>query len=131
MPVLNLIRHRLQRLSWIAALAIFGLAVVPTLSRALAHADAVAMAVAEVCTMEGMTTSAPGETGVPAAQGGHGEHCPLCSLSGGVAGLLPAQAPVWRVPVLPQAALPPLFFQAQRPLFAWASVQPRGPPILG
>lgn len=127
--MLQLIRHRLQRLSWIAALAIFGLVCVPTLSRALTHADAMAMA--EVCTMEGMSASAPGEAGVPAAQGGHWEHCPLCGLSGGVAGLLPVQAPVWRVPVLPQAALPPLFFQAQRPLFAWASIQPRGPPFLG
>ena len=42
--------------------------------------------------MEGMSASQPGEAGVPAAQGGHWEHCPLCGLSGGGSGLLPVQA---------------------------------------
>ena len=123
--MLNLIRHRLQRLSWIAALAIFGLVCLPTLSRALAHADALAMA--EVCTMESMApaSAVPGDPTLPEHAGGH---CPLCLLSAGAVGLLPAQVPAWRLPPLPPAALPRLFLLAPRPLFAWASVQPRAPP---
>lgn len=54
------------------------------------------------------------------------EHCPFCALQG------QDMAPPPALPALAlppgRAALPALFLQAPRPLFAWAAAQPRGPP---
>lgn len=122
-------RHRLQRLSWIALLAIFGLVVAPTVSRALAHVDALAMA--EVCTMDGMAAAngGAGEPTLPEHTGSHWQHCPLCGLSASAQALLPPANLGWHVPEAGADRLPPLFLHAPRPLFAWAGSQPRAPPV--
>ncbi|NDY91928.1 DUF2946 domain-containing protein [Ideonella livida] len=124
------LRRYLQRLSWIAWWAIFGLAVAPTLSHALAHQLAGQGRLVEVCTPQGMKVVLLDEAGqaVPgtAATLNHLEHCPLCGLSAQAA---PPAAPV-AVPALlaPARWVPPLFLQAPRPLFTWAPAQPRAPP---
>ena len=128
--VLNLLRHRLRRLSWMALLAIFGLAMAPTISRALAHADP-GRGWTEVCTPQGMKLVALddriGEEPTPGAT--MPDHCSLCAWGG--APMAPPSPPV----ALPgpdrrAVALPTLFLAAPRPLFAWAASQPRAPPTL-
>jgi hypothetical protein len=127
--VLPLLRHRLRRLSMIAFLAIFGLALAPTISHALNHARN-ASVFNEICS-QGMQQMVAGQadTGGDGQAAKHMEHCPLCSLS--------AAAMAWRQPAPAVAeplglgqALPALFLHAPRPLFAWASAQPRAPPAL-
>ena len=56
------------------------------------------------------------------------EHCPACTLQADGAALPPSDAPAWLPPEL-GTALPRLFLQAPRPLHAWASAQPRAPPL--
>jgi hypothetical protein len=125
------LRH--QRLSaWIALVAMLAMALLPTLSHALAHARGGASSWAEVCTPQGMRLvavsaddSLPG--GAPAQAAGHLEHCPLCAL-GADALAPPLSLPPALVLPLGRAGLPPLFLQAPHTLHAWRSAQPRGPP---
>jgi hypothetical protein len=127
--VLSALRHRLRRLSWIAFLAIFGLAIVPTISHALAHASGES-AFTEICTPQGMrqvSVAAQGNTAPAAPSMSHLDHCPMCGLGASPVALLPV-APVVLAPVDPAHLLPALFLHAPQPLFAWASAQPRAPP---
>jgi Protein of unknown function (DUF2946) len=130
-PVLSALRHRLHRLSWIALLAIFGLAMVPTISHALARVTGTS-AWTEVCTPQGTQLVALDETGsgpvTPAAGGSHLDHCPLCGLGGSPVAPPPVAAPVTFLIDLGNAT-PTLFLRAPRPLFAWAAAQPRAPPL--
>lgn len=110
------------------------LALLPTVSHALAFAHGGKSNWAEICTPQGMKLvaldDAPGAADTPPAQAGsHLDHCPYCGLSGHATGLPPAPA---AVPGLPAGAdaVPRLFLQAPRTLFAWRSAQPRGPPLI-
>ena len=82
--MLQLVRHRLRRFSSIALLAIFGLALAPTISHALNHARGGSI-FNEVCTPEGMKqlsvdmADAGNSSNAPALN--HMEHCPLCGLT--------------------------------------------------
>lgn len=134
--VLQLLRHRSRQLSWIALLAIFGLAFAPTISRAFSHQGGANATWAEVCTPQGAQwvavqdsagSSAPGPAGALAF--GHLDHCPLCGL-GASAALLPPLVSVLVLASPLAQSLPPLFLQAQRPQFAWRAPAPRGPPSL-
>jgi hypothetical protein len=123
-------RLRLRPATWLAVLAVLALVLAPTVSRALAFANG-GSTWTEVCTPLGMKFQAVAETGeeAPAAQVGQLEQCGYCVLSAGAAPL-----PVVASPDLPVAeaakALPALFLQAPRTLFAWLSAQPRAPPSL-
>ncbi|OYT85553.1 MAG: hypothetical protein CFE46_17560 [Burkholderiales bacterium PBB6] len=129
-------RRRLQRLSWIAFFAIFGLAFAPTISHAMAAAAGNSL-YTEVCTPQGtrLVSLADGseasgpEASLSGAAGLHFDHCPLCGL-GGQAPLPPSAPPTdaLATPALSHA-VPRLFLQAHRPLFAWAAAQPRAPPL--
>ncbi len=115
------------------------LALLPTLSHALAHARGGVGAWAEVCTPQGLRAVALGAgqgaevsaPAVPAAPtttaAGHLEHCPLCALN---ADFTPLPAPAQPALALPagSAELPALFLHAPRTPFSWRSAQPRGPP---
>ena len=132
--VLNRLRHQLRRLSWVAFVALFGLALAPTISHALAHSQGQS-AFTEICTPQGMKRlllddrGAPVSDAEPATAISHLDHCPLCGLGAQAPALPPAQP----LPLLDDhglsQALPSLFLQAPRPLFAWASAQPRAPPL--
>jgi len=127
-------RTRLRACTWVALLAIFGLALAPTVSHALASSGQGGFNPwAEVCSSNGATVSVAaahaGGKPAPAAPAGlqHLEHCPLCGV-GGHAPLLPLAPPPGFVAAAGAHFLPALFAHAPRPLFAWAAAQPRGPP---
>jgi hypothetical protein len=127
------LRHLLRRLSWIALLAIFGLALAPTISHALAAASGQS-AYTEICTPQGTRLVALDDAGGlqqpvgPASPSlGHMDHCPLCGLAGHAPALAPAVS-IWLPDPGLRHTLPRLFLQAPRPLFAWAPAQARAPP---
>ena len=116
---------------WLALVAMLALALLPTVSHALAFARGGA-AWAEVCTPQGMRLVAvdaaqAADNGAPAQAAGHLEHCPLCALGADAPPLPPAPPAALRLPVA-GAEPPPLFLQAARTLHAWRSAQPRAPP---
>ncbi len=106
-----------------------GLALLPTLSHALAGRDT---RWAEVCTPQGtrlvaVDAAERSASGTPMRAQAHLEHCPYCALSAPALGPPPAVPAV--LPPRPLAqAVPALFLHAPRTLFAWRSAQPRGPP---
>lgn len=111
------------------------LALLPTVSRAMAAAQHDDTAWTELCTAQGMVRVAlDGGSGDPAAgpalpetATGHLDHCPFCTLSTQLAGLTSAQA---RAPALVATAgpLPPPFWPVARSHRAWCNAQPRAPP---
>ena len=117
---------------WLALVAMLALALLPTLSHALAFARGGA-AWAEVCTPQGMrlvavdAAQAAADPDAPAQAAGRLEHCPLCALGADLPALPPAAPAALALP-LAAAEPPPLFLHAPRTLFAWHSAQPRGPP---
>ncbi len=120
--------------AWLALWAMLAMALLPTVSHALAFARGGASNWVEVCTPQGMrlmaVAVADGADGAPAPApvqaAGHLEHCPLCALGGDLPPL-PAAAPAALLPPH-SAALPSLFLQAPYAQQAWRSAQPRGPP---
>jgi hypothetical protein len=123
--------HALRRLfAWIALAAILGLALAPTLARALASDGAAEWM--QICSAQGsklvaVADLAPGEQPGPSTAGL--EHCPFCALHP------PAPPPTqlrfsFALPASRPALYPSLFFSAPRPLFAWSVAHPRAPPVL-
>jgi hypothetical protein len=55
-------------------------------------------------------------------------HCPFCATFGADAAL-PPPAAITIAFAAGDQPVPPLYLLAPRPLFAWASAQPRAPPI--
>ncbi len=112
-------------------MAIFAIALVPTVSRWLAAAQG-GSAWAEVCTPQGpKQLAAVGDTEPPQpaqAAAVHLDHCALC----GLAGQAMVPPPLVAAPTLiePLADRPALFLHAPRPLFAWAAAQARAPPFV-
>lgn len=98
------------------------LALMPTVSRALAHAGD-ADALGQVCSAGGaLPADAPG------GDAAHLDHCPLCVLQAHAWSLPPAlPQPLAALP-LGEAAAPRAFLSAPRTLFAWRAAQPRAPP---
>jgi hypothetical protein len=122
---LNTVRHHLRLGTWLALVAMLALALLPTVSHALARSGS---GFAEVCTPQGMkvVALADGEQ-QPSSAAMHLEHCPYCAVAGTAAALPPAPL-VLPLPPAEAALQPPLFLQAPSTLFAWAAAQPRGPP---
>ncbi|HEV8689512.1 MAG TPA: DUF2946 domain-containing protein [Ideonella sp.] len=121
------LRHHLRGLATIAFVAIFALALLPTVSRLLAHATG-SSAWAEICTPRGLKALSLDEgQKAPATAAAHLDHCPLCGLAGSALAPPPI-AVVWQT-LAPARAMPRLFGAAPRPLHAWAAGRPRGPPM--
>ncbi len=127
------LRRHLKVCNWLALVAVLAMALLPTVSHALAHGQGTGTTWAEVCTPQGMKMvavdvedAAPGSAG-SAQPGSHLEHCPYCTGSVTPPGLPPS---TFSLPYFdPRAGLvPPLFLQAPHTLFAWRSAQPRAPP---
>ena len=122
---------RRRNIAWLALVAMLALALLPTVSHALAFAQGGKSAWAEICTPQGMKVvaveSAPGDEGTSVAA--HLEHCPYCAQAATTLGMPPAPA---AVAALALAAIEPpaSFLNAPRTLFAWAAAQPRAPPFL-
>ncbi|MDC8757192.1 DUF2946 domain-containing protein [Janthinobacterium fluminis] len=120
--------------AWIACFAILLAALAPSISHAIA-ADDSSSAWIEICSIAGtrfvQADSDDGQPLSPASieQSLHFDHCPFCSAHGGAPGL--PSSPMVTLPVLAgKPVLPPLYYQASRPLFVWASAQSRAPPAL-
>lgn len=110
-------------------MAILAIVVVPTLSRWWAAGQG-GFTWADICSplglrAPGMADGAGGSApAMPVVI--HLDHCALCGIA---AHMAPPPALVGALPVPSRwADRPPLFLQAPRPLFAWASAQPRAPP---
>eukprot|EP01035_Chromulina_nebulosa_P011730 gene11730-15660_t len=89
MRPVSTLRLHLRQLCWVALLAVFGLALAPTISHAVALGQAPA-GWTEVCTPQGnqwVPLTDAGSPAQPATGAGHLEHCPLCGLAGAALGL--------------------------------------------
>jgi hypothetical protein len=124
-------RRTLRPLVWLALMAVLAMALLPTVTHALALQRG-GSAWVEVCTPQGMRLVAvdAGDTPAPLQAAAHLEHCPLCALQGVDAGA-PPPAPAGMVFLPPgRSGPPPLFLLAPTTLHAWRSAQPRGPPAI-
>lgn len=126
LPDVNAVRrHRLIG-ARIALLAMLVLALLPTVSRAMAAIGG-SPAWAEICTPQGMKRVAGDDSqGAPAMADPVGA-CALCGLGSDGSAPLP-QGQAAQPLALRSAEPPPLFLRAARTLHAWRSAQPRGPP---
>jgi hypothetical protein len=117
--------------AWIASFAILLATLAPAISHAMAAAHGSSHEWSEICTASGAKLVKVGDLpSKPSThQVSHFEHCPFCLGHAGAFGLPPDND--LRLPsVAGTQILPPLFYRAHRPLFAWAAAQPRAPPSL-
>jgi hypothetical protein len=141
---LSVTLHR--RVAWLALAAMWLLALVPTVSHALAVQRAAANGVAwtEVCTPQGMRLIAVDASGdlvepgasdpgaptptpdMPVSTGGHLEHCAWCAPS--LTPPLPVALTVHEPAVGPSPPLPAAFLHAPTTAHVWACANPRAPP---
>ena len=124
---------QIRRTAVVAFLAMVMVVFAPTISKVVAS-ERVGSDLVEVCTVEGMKwvsvseiqqASSVGQQHEPVGAHDHGGDCPYCSLQTtkylGVASQSFATTSV-------VSLLPPLFYQASKPLFAWAHARSRAPP---
>jgi Protein of unknown function (DUF2946) len=124
---------QIRRTAVVALLAMVMVVFAPTISKVVAS-ERVGSDLVEVCTVEGMKwvavseiqqASSVGQQHEPVGAHDHGGDCPYCSLQTtkylGVASQSFATTSV-------VSLLPPLFYQAPKPLFAWAHSRSRAPP---
>jgi hypothetical protein len=125
---MRVLRVHRRLTSWFVLLAVLASTLVPSWSHALGLAQGASWV--EVCT-------AKGSRWVQADDGGAGsvpslahaaEHCPYCSVHTPALGLPPAVTAELPVSALSQT-VPRAFLAAPRTLPAWASAQPRAPPL--
>lgn len=128
MRAVQAIRRLFRRATWLALVAMLGLALAPTVSHALA-ASGPGNPWAEICSVAGGKTVAVDAAGSRAEAGAHLGHCPLCGQVGDVPALPGAEYRPVRVDVAQYH--PALLLHAPRTLFAWAVAQPRAPPLAG
>jgi hypothetical protein len=125
---------QIRRTAVVALLAMVMVVFAPTVSEVIA-ADRVDSNLVEICTVEGMKwvsvseiqqSDSAGQQHEPASAHDHGGECPYCSLQTtkflSVASQSFATSPV-------VSLLPPLFYQASKPRFAWAHSRARAPPL--
>ncbi|HJV74045.1 MAG TPA: DUF2946 domain-containing protein [Noviherbaspirillum sp.] len=119
--------------AWIACFAILVAVLAPSISHALnASVKGRFLASSEICSVAGGKSHKAGSAhhhSAPAKDGMHFEHCPFCFTHAAAWGLPPSGEIVIPL-VMASAAYPSLFFHSPRPLFAWASAQPRAPPFV-
>lgn len=120
--------------TWMAILALLMAALAPRLSHAVDRSaigewmEICSAAGARMVRVDGAGTTAPGETGDPSLADAMA-HCPYCLWQAQTPALPPAAAA--GLPIDTSGyRLPELFLAAPRTLFAWASIQPRGPPTV-
>lgn len=117
-------RRHLRRHTWIALVAIWALALLPTLSQALASVTG-ERAWAEVCTAQGTRWVALDDAAPEPGPAGVLEHCPFC---GGTPALgLPPAPAAWRLFAAAHERPIAAGLAAPKPL-ARLHAQPRGPP---
>ena len=132
-PMFNL--AQLRRTSFIALLAMVMLALAPTVSKVIA-AERIDSNLVEVCTTEGTRWLSASELGQaasavhdqgPSSLHDHGGDCPYCNLQTTkfLSSVVQSCTTTRSVTLLP-----PLFYKAPKPLFAWAHSRSRAPPLI-
>lgn len=127
MRAVQVIRRLFRQASWLALVAMLGLALAPTVSHALA-ASGPGNPWAEICSVAGGKLVMADAAGAQADAGTHLGHCPLCAQVGS-APVLPVAESAGALLVAGADFRPALFAQSPTPLFAWAAAQPRAPPL--
>lgn len=125
---------QIRRTAFIALVAMVMVVFAPTISKVVA-AERVDSNLVEVCTVEGTKWVAVAELGQvdssahqqePSSLHDHGGDCPYCNLQS--TKFLSVASPSFAAtPVV--SFLPSLFYQAPKPLFAWAHSRSRAPPL--
>ncbi|WP_248281855.1 DUF2946 domain-containing protein [Parazoarcus communis] len=121
-----------QRL--MASIALFAMllsALAPAISQAMVPVfEANGLALVEICTSQGMQWVAVDAAEREQGQGDMADmaSCPYCCPHAGTFALPPPDTAGPGL-VHPDLLLPPLFYLAPRPLFAWAASHPRAPPL--
>ena len=124
---------QIRRISLVALLAMVMVVFAPTVSKVVA-AERVGSNLVEVCTVEGMKwvsvseiqqASSVGQQHEPVGAHDHGGDCPYCSLQTTKFLSVASQSFATTSVV---SLLPPLFYKASKPLFAWAHARSRAPP---
>lgn len=123
--------ERLRRLAWLAIFAMLAMALVPSVSHALARLRGQS-SWTEVCSTEGgrlVVLDAQGQPQAPTSSAAASlEHCPFCAPSCHGAALPPApRALALRTDL--SARAPALLLHAPRALPTWRSAQARAPPL--
>lgn len=124
-------RHFKAMVSWMACLAILLSALAPAISHAVQR-DAPEGWV-EICSVTGakmvrVDDASTPKPGTEESQSHVFKHCPYCSVHTDALGLPPAPPASLALMSL-DTFVPALFLLAPRTLFAWASAQPRAPPL--
>ena len=124
---------QIRRISAVAFLAMVMAVFAPTVSKIVA-AEPTGYNMVEVCTAEGMKwvsvseiqqVSSTGQQHEPVGAHDHGGDCPYCSLQTTKFLSVASQSFATTSVV---SLLPPLFYKASKPLFAWAHARSRAPP---
>ena len=125
---------QLRRVSFVALVAMLMVVFAPTVSKVIA-AERAGSNFVEVCTTEGtkwvalseiQQASPAGQQHEPASAHDHGGDCPYCSLQ--TAKVLATATQSFATTSV-VSLFPPLFYQASKPLFAWAHSRSRAPPL--
>lgn len=117
--------------AWLAAWAIMLGALAPTVTHWLTHLQASnTLPGATICSSSAHKSSSHKGThkGTRPDASAHGSHCGFCLPHDGNQGLLPTVA-LTPPPGEQRVSEPTLFLHAPRTLHAWASAQPRAPPL--
>jgi hypothetical protein len=124
---------QIRRISFVALVAMVMVVFAPTVSKVVA-AERVSSNLVEVCTVEGMKwvsvseiqqNGSAGQQHEPASAHDHGGDCPYCNLQTTKFLSVASQSFATTSVV---SLLPPLFYKASKPLFAWAHSRSRAPP---
>jgi hypothetical protein len=118
--------------AWVALLAVLFGAAAPTFARAMAAWQGDNAAWTEICTSAGMVRIAVPAGDAPEGSGNGGiavdGDCPYCLMQA-CSPALPGAARLALPAAEPFRPLPELAYRSPRPLFAWATAQPRAPPF--
>lgn len=117
-------RHR-RLAAWVTLVALVLATLAPGVARALAFANADALALGAVCSADGAGRD-DGRTAPAGAVHQLFDHCPFCALHTDLAPPAPAAAEPATLAL--RHATPALFLRAHSPLFAWEPAQARAPP---
>ena len=125
----NLRQQRLVAL--VAALALLLAALLPALSSARMAVRTAQSPWLVICSVHNPLSSAASRTASDpdSSSGAQTVRCPMCLAQTPVAMPTPTASAWLTVSALSQA-VPALFLSAPRPLFSWAPVRSRGPPVI-
>ncbi len=120
--------HRLW--ARIALFAVLLAALAPTISHAVAASSDAKTPWVQVCdgmNVKWVQVDAEGKPISPSQAASHFDHCPFCLNHGGEIGVLQNSLPLFALRI-ERESFPDRFYQSPRPLFIWATAQPRAPP---